>query len=337
MITQLSPRFTSRSVRSGDNPALVELFNTYSQSLVGFNMDTESELESAFRAEGFNVETNTHVICLPNGKIIAYAEIWDILKPYVYFPVWGCVHPDHYGQGIGQHLIEWIEHRSRECMVKAPADAKVLIRHPLFKENQAARDLLSKNGFVHVRTFYQMQIEFTTQPPAPVLPEGITIRPILGEEEHIAVLRTIQNSFRDHWGHVDEPLEDYIKRFLNYIQSDDGYDPAIWFLALENDEPIGACICRPNTIQDPKMGWVNSLGVIRPWRKTGIGLALLLTSFNEFFRRGYQKVGLGVDADSLTGATRLYEKAGMEVTRETLSYEKVLRPGKDYTTVQISD
>jgi hypothetical protein len=35
-------------------------------------------------------------------------------------------------------------------------------------------------------------------------------------------------------------------------------------------------------------------------------------------------VGLGVDAASLTGATRLYEKAGMHVTRRYDTYEKVL-------------
>jgi hypothetical protein len=40
-------------------------------------------------------------------------------------------------------------------------------------------------------------------------------------------------------------------------------------------------------------------------------------------------VGLGVDADSLTGATRLYEKAGMHVVRELATYEKELRAGEE--------
>jgi hypothetical protein len=34
---------------------------------------------------------------------------------------------------------------------------------------------------------------------------------------------------------------------------------------------------------------------------------------------------LGVDAQSVTGATRLYEKAGMRVTRRYDTYEKILR------------
>jgi hypothetical protein len=39
-----------------------------------------------------------------------------------------------------------------------------------------------------------------------------------------------------------------------------------------------------------------------------------------------------VDANSLTGALDLYEKAGMRVFRQTDAYEKILRPGKDLST-----
>jgi ribosomal protein S18 acetylase RimI-like enzyme len=71
------------------------------------------------------------------------------------------------------------------------------------------------------------------------------------------------------------------------------------------------------------------LGVRRPWRKRGLGLALLHHSFNEFYRRGKRKVGLGVDAQNLTGALRLYEKAGMHVDQAYDTYEKELREGTE--------
>ena len=58
-------------------------------------------------------------------------------------------------------------------------------------------------------------------------------------------------------------------------------------------------------------------------------LALLHHSFGELYRRGKRKVGLEVDAQSLTGATRLYEKAGMRVDRQYDVYEKELRSGRD--------
>jgi len=40
-------------------------------------------------------------------------------------------------------------------------------------------------------------------------------------------------------------------------------------------------------------------------------------------------VELGVDAQSLTGALRLYEKVGMHIHKQGDMYEKELRPGRE--------
>jgi ribosomal protein S18 acetylase RimI-like enzyme len=69
--------------------------------------------------------------------------------------------------------------------------------------------------------------------------------------------------------------------------------------------------------------------VRRHWRKRGIGLALLLHAFGELYRRGQRKAGLGVDAENLTGALRLYESAGMHVHQASDLFEKEIRPGKE--------
>jgi mycothiol synthase len=72
--------------------------------------------------------------------------------------------------------------------------------------------------------------------------------------------------------------------------------------------------------------------VRRPWRRAGLGLALLRHSFGEFYRRGTYKVVLGVDSQNLTGATRLYERAGMYIELQYDAYEKELRAGIDLST-----
>jgi len=56
----------------------------------------------------------------------------------------------------------------------------------------------------------------------------------------------------------------------------------------------------------------------------------------EFYRRGVRKVGLGVDSQNLTGATRLYERAGMPIALQHDTYEKELRAGEDLSTQSIS-
>jgi ribosomal protein S18 acetylase RimI-like enzyme len=66
-----------------------------------------------------------------------------------------------------------------------------------------------------------------------------------------------------------------------------------------------------------------------------VALALLHHSFHELGLRGKRRVGLGVDGSSLTGAVRLYERAGMHVHRERVLFEKELRPGRDLTTQRL--
>jgi mycothiol synthase len=78
---------------------------------------------------------------------------------------------------------------------------------------------------------------------------------------------------------------------------------------------------------DEQMGWVARLGVRRPWRRQGLGEALLRTSFARFQTVGYTRAGLMVDASSLTNAVALYERAGMHVQKRTLVYRKMLRGG----------
>ena len=76
--------------------------------------------------------------------------------------------------------------------------------------------------------------------------------------------------------------------------------------------------------EEPGVGWIGILGVRRPWRRRGLGRALLLHAFHEFRARGFTEAGLGLDAASLTGATRLYESVGMHVSAQFDFYEKQL-------------
>ena len=44
---------------------------------------------------------------------------------------------------------------------------------------------------------------------------------------------------------------------------------------------------------------------------------------------------LNADAQDLTGAIRLYEKAGMHVQRQYVTYEKELCPGEELSTQSV--
>jgi GNAT superfamily N-acetyltransferase len=74
------------------------------------------------------------------------------------------------------------------------------------------------------------------------------------------------------------------------------------------DEIAAGTICAGDTYGG---GFVHALFTRRPWRKQGVGAALLMDAFGRFWERGEHSVGLSVDAASDTGAFRLYERAGV--------------------------
>jgi mycothiol synthase len=47
---------------------------------------------------------------------------------------------------------------------------------------------------------------------------------------------------------------------------------------------------------------------------------------------GLKVIDFGVNSQNLTGATRLYERAGMHVARQYITYEKELRAGIELST-----
>jgi ribosomal protein S18 acetylase RimI-like enzyme len=214
--------------------------------------------------------------------------------------------------------------------------ARVALNAYAEAHNEDARALFTRCGFQDIRSSYWMRIDFEQPPQPPQAIPGIRIRSIQGDAEERAALQAAHESFKDHWGHIDEPFDAFYERQMYFIRNSTVYDPSLWFIALDGEEIAGVSLCRSFLDGSPDMGWVNTLGVRRPWRKRGIGQALLQHSFCELHRRGRTSTGLGVDASSLTGATRLYEKAGMRVTRKATLYEMELRPGEDLRTNTIA-
>ncbi len=149
------------------------------------------------------------------------------------------------------------------------------------------------------------------------------------------MVEPLLQSDRDHWGYVERDFDHELESWAHWIDNDPHHDPSLWFLVTNGEEIVGICLCRGVRPGEPDMGYVGSLVVQRAWRHRGVGLAMLHHAFGEFYRRGKPRVSLDVDAESLTGATRLYEKAGMHVQRRSIEYELVLRQGKDLSTQQL--
>jgi len=313
-----------------DAERLVAVFNRCSMEIVGDALHDLEDQRSEWTTPEFDLERDTRVVVDASGAPVAYAEVWDLEEPHIRIGSWGRVDPSHRGCGIGTALLAWVEERARQAIARAPSDARVTLQQGIAVTDAPARALLEKHGFEVVRSFRRMRIEMNGRPEAPAWPDGVTVRCFVPGEDLGAALRAVRASFKDHWGHVDSPFEEELKFWEHWTTEDPGFDPAHWHLATTDDgEIIGVALGTPKRAEDPSLGWIHVLGVVRAWRRRGIALGLLRHAFRAFHEAGKSKVGLGVDATSLTGANRLYEKAGMFVQRESVSYEKELRPGRD--------
>ena len=217
----------------------------------------------------------------------------------------GYVHPDAFGRGVGSAIVEWIEERAR-------AHGSAETRIAMLAQDERAACLLTSRGFAPVRTFFRMMIELTEQPPLPSWPDGYVVATLdPGEERDL--YEVLEDAFLDHWDHSARTYDEWLA--TTKIAHD------LCFLVRTRDELASAALC---TIDDFGLGWVDILGTRREHRRRGLGEALLGQSFHTLYVRGARKVALGVDAESLTGATRLYERAGMHVTSRIDLYAKRL-------------
>jgi mycothiol synthase len=324
-----------RGATLDDLPAAVTMFNACSQKLIGTDEVTLEGYRHEWEVPILNLPEDVKVVIAPDGSIAGCQELWDLFDPHTRLNTWGRVHPDHQGRGIATALLRWAEERAQQAIPRAPAGTRVVMMNWINSLDTAAHEVMMRAGFKLVRHSYRMRIDLTEAPPAPVWPEGITLRMFDPNRDLEAVAWADREAFRDHWGFTERPFEQDLLMFRHWL-GEPRFDPLLWFMAMHGNEVAGISLCDPWTDDDPEMGWVGSLGVRRPYRKQGLGLALLRHSFGELYGRGRRKVGLGVDASNLTGALRLYEKVGMRVYRQNNTFEKELRPGVELSTQAIA-
>jgi mycothiol synthase len=334
MALSIPERYTLRAAEPDDLETALALFNACSIAWIGRPQMDADALRTEWRSPTLDLAADTQAV-FDGDQMIGYIEVWDS-APHVKLYFWGRVHPEHWGEGIGTHLVQWAETRAQKSVPQAPEGSRVVLSQDMPGEAKRGHALLASHDYQLVRHWFRMVIEMEKSPPAPKVPEGLHFRTFV-RAELPAVLRAETDAFQDHWGFVERPFDEELANWAQWIDEDPDFDPSLWFLAMDGDEIAGVCLCHRKVVEDPEMGWINSLGVRRPWRRRGLALALLHHAFGVFYRRGKHRVGLGVDASSLTGATRLYEKAGMHVQRRSVSYEKVLREGRDLSTQDVED
>lgn len=237
-----------------------------------------------------------------DGHVAGYGDVWpqgDVLALDVAAP------------GNWDVFFDWAE---REARTRGIGRVRVQIPH-----GHELADVASRRGYEPWRHSLTMEIAFDAPPAVPQPPAGLELR-AYRDVDADSVCAAIDDAF------AGDPFHRAVtpSAFREFFLRARGFDPILWLLAWDGAELAGLSLNYPEHGGDRSLGWVDTLGVRRPWRRRGLGEALLRRSFALLYERGLRRVGLGVDAQNVTGALRLYERAGMRQVRRSDNWQKSL-------------
>jgi mycothiol synthase len=244
---------------------------------------------------------NLLVVVDGDDRVVGYFDVW---------PEGESVDVDMAAPGIWDEALDHAENRARALGARRVRTS--------VSEGHDLVEWISGRGYRPIRSSWTMEIEFGVEAPAePVVPDGIELRPYRHPDDEQAVYEALQDAFKDHWDFHPESIDQWREFTVKWRN----FDPDLWLVALDGDEVVGASLNYPERADDPGYGWIGTIGVRRPWRRRGVGEALLRRTFALLHARGLRKVRLSVDSQSPTGAERLYERVGMSVLRQSNTWE----------------
>ena len=313
--------YSLRTASLEDALQITELVNEVSVAEIGIPWTSVEDTRDDLTAPGRTADDDVLLVG-DDGTLAGYLWLWADARPLTEVVHFAYVRPALWGRGLNASLLRLGEHRARETVRRAAPSSPVLLRVARWAAVDAAGRLFASLGYTYARTFHEMRMELDDPLPAPQIPDGIAMRTFNLKRDIRAVHATLEEAFASHWGGTFDPFDQWVHQHIEGESS--GFDPSLWFVALDRDEVVGAVCCRASTPRSADAAHVNILGVRPAWRGRGIGRALLLAAFGELQHRGIAAVDLGVDSENQTGATRLYEQVGMQTVRRAEWWEKKL-------------
>lgn len=262
-----------------------------------------------------------------DGQVIGYSRVtwWQESNgPRVYLH-FGVLLPAWRRKGIGRAMLRANERRLREIAATHPVDGERVLQSWADQYEQNNEALLRSQGYTRIRDSYDMRRPNLDSLPDFRLPDGLELRPVT-PEQYRTIWEADVEAFRDHWG-FSPPTEDDYQSWLKFPH----FEPSLWRVAWDGDQVAGqvrSFIDKSENAEYKRLrGYTEFISVRRPWRKRGLARALIVLSLEALRERGMQEAALGVDAENLSGALRVYESCGFEVVRRNSVYRKPLDQG----------
>ena len=234
--------------------------------------------------------------------------------------LWFYIHPSMRGRGLEKEIINWSEKRLSE--VGKERNLPVKLRTYSRQNDTFQIPLLENRGYIIDRHFLTMVRSLNEPIPEPEFPAEFQLSHLTGEKDAKAWVEMFNESFIDHWNHHDLTVET-VRQWMN----DSSYQPELDLVAIAPNGTFAAfCDCQIKVEENPykrsNEGWIDFIGTRRGFRQMGLGKAILLAGLHHLKTAGAEIAKLSVDADSLTGATKLYKSVGFHPVETWLSWAK---------------
>jgi len=234
--------------------------------------------------------------------------------------------PEPVGRACSDLLVEWAVGQAREVGAARGLEVQQ-IDTGAFADDERQRRWLAATGFTHVRTWWQMKRPVTpdeiglVDDPARWERDGVVVRLVEREGDGKpedgdlrAVHDVLEAAFTDHFNSKPETFDEFLFR----LRQDPGHRWDHWWLAEVDGQPAGALVAT----ESGSGSYVAYIGVVELARGRGVAKGLLRTVVADAAARGRDVVALEVDADSPTGADRLYRGMGWETSYVTESWHR---------------
>ena len=308
-----------RFVQNVDEPVWVEVLNASRKDREDWRAITTEEMllqekeEPSFDSEGrFIAELDGR----PAGVVHANVDkLREERKGFIRFDVI----PESRGSGIERQLVE-------TALSELKARGMTIAQAQADSEKRDYIELLEGFGFSQVRVFSMMEMDLANVSHNIGESKELTMRPLQKHhEEDIGLLTRLWNeTFEEHFNFRPDTVEE-VRQFLF---SDLYFTEQEIFFAILDGESVGYIGVgtdeKYNLEKNVKSGAIFTIGVVKKYRRTGIGTRLMLHGLEALKAKGMTKAMLGVDDQNPTKAIGLYEKVGFTVRKKDFTFEKEL-------------